>query len=219
MWVFVDVDGTLIDQDDNPRPYIPEFILGLKELECTIVIWSAGGNKYAEQKFNMICNRLYYGGNTNWDLRKLIRSYLSKHNHIDAALILKDDQFYVDDVQELLDSVQKQGHGTFKVPFYNDPSGVNEKDDRWLLKARDAVAMRILTLEDERLSEGSLLVVACNCDYSADGHRDPCPLFKLKVALGKAAEELVRPKETPDPKIAEENKERERLKDLSERFS
>ena len=202
MWVFVDVDGTLIDQDDNPRPYVPEFILGLKELGCTIVIWSAGGSRYAEQKFNMICNRLYYGGNTNWDLRGLIRSYLSKHNHRDAALILKDNQFYVDDVQELLDSVQEQGHGVFKVPFYNDPSGINEKDDQWLLKARDAVAMRILALAGKFTEDAAIIA-----DVFING--------PVVVSL---PEELVRPVESPDPKVAEENEERERLKDLSERF-
>lgn len=186
MWIFVDVDGTLIDQDDNPRPYIPEFILGLKELGCTIVIWSAGGSEYADRKFNMICNKLYYSGNTNWDLRKLIRSYLSKRNHQDAALILKDRQFYVDDVKELLDAVRQKGHGVFKVPFYNDPSGITEKDDRWLLGALEGVSRYLARFPTLEVVED---------------------------------EKLVRPKETPDPNIAEENEEREKLKDLSERFS
>ncbi|KKM19587.1 hypothetical protein LCGC14_1654190 [marine sediment metagenome] len=136
MWVFVDVDGTLIDIEDNPRPYIPEFILKLKELGCTIVIWSAGGALYAESKINAICNRLYYSENPNWDLRPHIRTYLGKRNHKDAALILKDYQFYVDDVQELLDAMDREGHGTFKVPFYTEALA---EDDRWLLKAAEAI--------------------------------------------------------------------------------
>lgn len=141
MWIFVDVDGTLIDIEDNPRPYIPEFILKLRELGCTIVIWSAGGEKYAESKFNMICNKLYWGQNPKWDLCPLIRTYLGKRNNEDAAFDLKDRQFYVDDVQELLDYMAQKGNGTFKVPFYSDPAIANlaDKDDRWLLKAADAI--------------------------------------------------------------------------------
>ena len=141
MWVFVDVDGTLIDIEDNPRPYIPEFILKLKELGCTIVIWSAGGDDYAESKFNAICNRLYWSENPNWNLQPHIRAYLWKKTLVDAALILKDCQFYVDDVQELLDAMAEQGHGTFHVPFYADPALVSiaDKDDRWLLKAAEAI--------------------------------------------------------------------------------
>ena len=96
----------------------------------------------------MICNKLYWNEDSNWDISKHIHAYLWKKDFKAAALILKDNQFYVDDVQELLDAMEKKGHGTFKVPFYNDPkeNSIAEKDDRWLLKAVNKIE-RVL---DER---------------------------------------------------------------------
>ena len=140
MWVFVDVDGTLIDIEDNPRPYIPEFILKLKKLGCKIIIWSAGGASYAEVKFNAICNKLYWSENSNWNLYPHIQAYLGKGIEEDALNLMKL-RFYVDDVQELLDYMAQKGHGTFKVPFYIDPTiaDLADKNDRWLLKAADAI--------------------------------------------------------------------------------
>ena len=194
MWVFVDVDGTLIDIEDNPRPYIPEFILKLKELGCTIVIWSAGGEKYAESKFNMICNKLYWGKNPNWDLYPHIRTYLGKRNHEDAAFDLKDFQFYVDDVQELLDYMVKKGHGTFKVPFYLDPTcaSIADKDDRWLLKAAEAIEKDL----NERCGGPS------GPEHGEDSETLP-----------------ERPKESPDRQTIEDNAKRNELNRLSSRFS
>jgi hydroxymethylpyrimidine pyrophosphatase-like HAD family hydrolase len=194
MWVFVDVDGTLIDIEDNPRPHIPEFILKLKELGCTIVIWSGGGADYAEQKFNAICNRLYWSKNPNWNLQPHIRTYLEKWNFEDAALILKDFQFYVDDVQSLLDNMAKKGHGTFKVPFYMDPAiaDLADKNDRWLLKAVEAI--------ERDLHE--------RCGGPSDPEHG-----EDSTALPE------RPKESPDRQIIEDNAKRDELIRLTSRFA
>ena len=194
MWVFVDVDGTLIDIEDNPRPHIPEFILKLKELGCVIVIWSAGGDDYAESKFNMICNKLYWAENLNWNLQPHIRTYLGKRNHTDAALILKDYQFYVDDVQELLDSVAAKGHGTFHLPFYMDPAlaDLADKDDHWLLKAAEAIERDL----NER----------CGGPSSPEHGEDSKTLPE-------------RPKETPDRQTIEDNAKRDELLRLSSRIA
>lgn len=144
MWVFVDVDGTLIDQNDNPRPYIVEFFSRIKDLGCTIVVWSAGGADYAETKLNMIANKLWYrspkdGKTQEIDIRLLVHMYLWKMDWCNWKI--QEKQFYVDDEASLLEAADDRGYGTFEVPYYQDPNEVSiaDKDDQWLLRAADAI--------------------------------------------------------------------------------
>jgi hydroxymethylpyrimidine pyrophosphatase-like HAD family hydrolase len=140
IWVFVDVDLTLVDKEDNPRPHFPQFIKRLHDLGCVIVIWSAGGDSYAESKFHMINNWYHYraGMPGAAHLRKYIHTFLGKRNWTDTGLILREPQFYIDDEMFLIDAMEEKGHGVFKIPAYEasvDPS----HQDRWLLYAADAV--------------------------------------------------------------------------------
>lgn len=49
-----DVDGTLIDQDGKPRYEIIEIYRMFESLGCHMIIWSGGGENYAQN----IANRL-----------------------------------------------------------------------------------------------------------------------------------------------------------------
>lgn len=48
-----DVDGTLIDQDDKPRKDIIQLV-HLLEPYCDILVWSGGGQQYAEMWGNRL---------------------------------------------------------------------------------------------------------------------------------------------------------------------
>ena len=43
-----DVDGTLIDYEDNPREDVLSLLRALQGLGCNIIVWSGGGQHYAE---------------------------------------------------------------------------------------------------------------------------------------------------------------------------
>lgn len=135
MWIFIDVDGTLVDIDDNPRPYIPDLIRGAAALSLNIVIWSAGGADYAKQKFLMSCRK--FGIN----LDPHIYGYMFKGDG--EKLILKDPAFYVDDVEALLIAQKRKNpknHG-FKVPFYSSAQFFNKPADKTLLNALEALRL------------------------------------------------------------------------------
>lgn len=129
--VYIDVDGTLVDHNDNVRPHIPELIDGLTELGCTIIIWSAGGEEYAESKWNMICNQIFK--ETDETYHKKVDTFMWKHkayNWKDALLI--GERCYIDDHQELIHSMAEKGHGGFLLTFYNKDTST---DDTELLEA------------------------------------------------------------------------------------
>lgn len=56
--IFIDVDGTLIDDNDRPRPFVmaAAWLLLARNIHG-IVVWSGGGSKYAEQW----ARRLFFG--------------------------------------------------------------------------------------------------------------------------------------------------------------
>src|SRR5687767_9449754 len=103
-WAFIDVDGTLIDQNDNPRPYVSDLVSRLYDLNLIVVIWSGGGSKYAESKFNMICRRI-----SNFEMLKKIREYRWKGDPIQWDHIRP--VFFVDDSESLLDYHIARGCG------------------------------------------------------------------------------------------------------------
>lgn len=130
-FVFIDVDGTLIDKDDNVRPYVVELIRGLKELNCSITIWSAGGGVYAANKWNMICNRILY--TTGEYLHEEVENFAWKLNWESNALV--GQHFYIDDMEAILEKAKEKGHHTFWVPFYD---AFLMKNDNALLLALEA---------------------------------------------------------------------------------
>lgn len=49
-WIYVDVDGTLIDYEDKPRYDVINFLRLLKKVgHVKMVCWSGGGYDYAER--------------------------------------------------------------------------------------------------------------------------------------------------------------------------
>lgn len=142
IWVFVDVDGTLVDKDDNPRPYVAEFFRRVKSLKnVRIAVWSAGlaGSRgaamgeYARQKIAHIDHI------QNTNVASLVDDYLWKG----TKLILTGPQFYVDDMPSLLDAKRTCGCGTFQVPFYEASLDLRQ-EDMWLLKASRAIEDYVL---------------------------------------------------------------------------
>ena len=127
-YVFLDVDGTLIDKDDNSRPYIPELIDGILNIGATIIIWSAGGDKYAESKWNMICNKIFKS--TGKLYHDKVVNFMWKKDWQETALV--GDRLYVDDQPELISAASDNNHTGFLVRFYEKSL---MQDDKELLEA------------------------------------------------------------------------------------
>jgi ribonucleotide monophosphatase NagD (HAD superfamily) len=135
VFVFIDVDGTLIDQNDNPRPHVIELLQRLYAAGYQIIIWSAGGAQYAECKINMVSTHLTYALNAQVNLDQYVFGYADKS---EPPVIQESPKFYIDDMEALVAHVQKSGHGAFVVPFY-DATLDSHKNDNWLLRALKAV--------------------------------------------------------------------------------
>lgn len=180
IYCFIDVDGTLIDYNDNPRPYVVEFFSRLRVLGCTVVVWSAGGVDYAERKLNMIANKFDWQGLT--DIRPLVHIYLGKDDWIATVKNIKGKQFYVDDEPGLLEAASDRGYGTFKVPFYD-----NSDSDDWLLRAlttieraMDEEVYRSSNLDDGDQSEDTQEGVVEGEGGSSDEASDSSARDRLK---------------------------------------
>lgn len=119
-WAFVDVDGTLIDKDDNPRPYIKELFEGLKKLNLILVVWSGGGREYAERQIVKL-------GQDYWDLVDEFKwkGTPVSWTHIRPVAFIDDSDFIEKEHTE-------DGSWVVKVPFYEASTMLN---DSWLLRA------------------------------------------------------------------------------------
>jgi len=138
MIVFVDVDGTLVDGRDIPRPYIYEFFSKLKELGCHVIVWSAGGQQYAENKISMIERKI------NMEVGMFIDGYLWKLDYWDQQF--DDKQFFIDDSSGIINRAERSGHKGFLILFYDSRGkkeylieDKNEWRDEWLLRAFEEV--------------------------------------------------------------------------------
>jgi hydroxymethylpyrimidine pyrophosphatase-like HAD family hydrolase len=49
MNIFVDVQGTLLTEDSDPRPHVREFFLKLSDMGHHVYLWSIAGDGYAAQ--------------------------------------------------------------------------------------------------------------------------------------------------------------------------
>ena len=119
-WAFVDVDGTLIDANDNPRPFIRELFYGLKHENLILVVWSGGGRVYAENQVRKLGEEIY----------NLVDEFRWKGtpvawNHIRPVFFIDDSEFIEEEHNVAKEAV-------FRVPFYNKDTAVN---DEWLLRA------------------------------------------------------------------------------------
>lgn len=129
MLVFVDVDLTLIDKDDVPRPHVPEFFEKLHNLGCRVIVWSAGGQSYAERKIEMLERKL------ELELKQYINEFVSKGFSVE-----QDGAFYIDDAEGLLSFQQTKGNPVYKMSPYE--SAIMFSDNE-LLKAAEAVAKHL----------------------------------------------------------------------------
>ena len=125
-FAFIDIDGTLIDKDDNHRPYIPELIDGLLDLGFHIVLWSAGGNKYAESKWNMICNKIAW--ETEKEHHSKVTDFMWKMDWQETALI--GEKLFIDDQWSLLEPMAEKGYATMLVSFYEESLMPNDTELR-----------------------------------------------------------------------------------------
>lgn len=128
-WAFVDVDGTIIDENDRPRPYIKELIETLYNLNLVVVIWSGGGDKYAEDKFNRACYKIGHP-----ELLNYVSQYLWKANKIEWSHIRP--VFFVDDSEYIAKEHEGEGFLVFRLPFYHETT--MGATDKWLLGAANA---------------------------------------------------------------------------------
>ena len=119
-WAFVDVDGTLIDCNDNPRPFIKELFMVIKELNLILVVWSGGGREYAEQQTIKL-------GQSYWNLVDEFRwkDTPVSWNHIRPV-------WFVDDSLFIKQEHSTDGEKVFLVPFYNS---ITASHDVWLVRA------------------------------------------------------------------------------------
>lgn len=122
-WVFVDVDGTLIDKDDNPRPFIRELFEGLKKLNLILVVWSGGGKEYAEEQVNKLDTKIY----------NLVDEFRWKGTPVIWTHIRP--VFFIDDSEFIEKEHTGDGSAVIRVPFY-EPNIVPV--DPWLLRALHA---------------------------------------------------------------------------------
>lgn len=75
MIIAFDVDGTLIDFEDNPRSEIVALAASLLETEHVVIVWSGGGQAYAET----VASRL------GLENAVCMSKYEGKQGHVDIA--------------------------------------------------------------------------------------------------------------------------------------
>lgn len=112
MIVYLDVDGTLIDEFDNLRPFVIPFIQQTKNLGYYLVVWSGGGSDYARRHINRLGPHLV----------GLVDQYGSKIGSSGARPKVVSDHtklFFVDDSEHFVDRMRKKGHGAYRVATYD----------------------------------------------------------------------------------------------------
>ncbi len=112
MNVFFDVLGTLLTEEEVPRPRAREAFLVLKEKGHDLYLWSSGGAGYAAEAAELL------------GVPDLVEGYFDKRQEPDGPV-----DFAVDD-----DASVVEAHGGYRAkPFEGDPN------DEELLRAAEAV--------------------------------------------------------------------------------
>lgn len=115
--IYLDVDGTLIDKDDNLRPHVVELITSLHDRGFGIYIWSGGGLHYAADHarriFKLCDNPDIHINVIEKDLSK-VRSK-SKYN------------FVIDDMQDIVDNFRDMFDANgYRVAVYDAALSMND---------------------------------------------------------------------------------------------
>jgi hypothetical protein len=104
--LFIDVDGTLVSKDDEPRPFLDQFF---KEMDgiFDVIVWSAGGKDYAKMKTR----------NTRLDIQRYVSRYDSKYNFV-VKYRPRPGDVCIDDDPNVVEVFDSHGAKGYKVPFY-----------------------------------------------------------------------------------------------------
>jgi hypothetical protein len=116
--LFIDVDGTLIDKDDHPRPFLDHFFRKVSK-DYDVIVWSAGGSWYAEGKIKRL------------GLEDFVSRFDCKFDMIKKYGIGPGDTC-IDDEQNVVDTFLKRGARGYKVPYFESnlaPSADNVKNE------------------------------------------------------------------------------------------
>ena len=105
--LYLDLDGTLIDKDENIRPFVKELFETAQAKGFSIFVWSAGGVNYAKLQLERIYLKL--------DLRVPVLIVPKDFSHIKQ----KDwRSICVDDMEPVCISFREWGGRGYKVPYY-----------------------------------------------------------------------------------------------------
>lgn len=116
MNICFDVDGTLIDYDDNPREDIIQLLVEFADANFRITVWSGGGRDYAKQVVKDL------------GLEHLVDQYLTKTDFPPL-----DTAFTVDDLPDV----------NFGVPnLYVGPKRWDEETWDQVIEQRERVMKR-----------------------------------------------------------------------------
>jgi len=110
--LFCDVDGTLIDQHDNPRPNLPNIFERLSKHFDKIYIWSGGGQDYAQMQMR----RLGIGEYVSCCHTKMSFSKFK----------IQTGDICIDDELEVPKSFMRLGATGYCVPYYTVGMAKNE---------------------------------------------------------------------------------------------
>ena len=134
--VLCDVDGTLIDEKDNFRPFAAELLTLLNnKQDINLYVWSAGGLAYARIKAERI---LYNSHFTGVRPPVVVPKGMKTIENVDLSCC-----YFIDDAVEMIaDKLKKGAHG-YHVPYYAGPAAA-PLDDVLYQVYRD-----ILTFEEE----------------------------------------------------------------------
>lgn len=137
--ILVDVDGTLIDADGNPRPFIRTFFDRVQQEhpDWRVYVWSAGGVPYAQSRINQLERKLH--GSLH------IAKVLAKGLGFPRSVLA----FFIDDHEGLITEAEYHGWGTYLVPFYE-----GDRSDDHLLRAYTALEDYARRAHSDSLSKG-----------------------------------------------------------------
>ena len=135
-WVFLDVDGTLRhfpDAEDREtvlaakaRPGLQAFMERLHELGVGIVVWSAGGEEWANDAVDVL------------GIRRWVSGVHEKEREVQSAY--PGPQFFIDDWPEWLDGVIESHHPRCIVESWRQDSPDAELDCELDRAAREVAA-------------------------------------------------------------------------------
>jgi FMN phosphatase YigB (HAD superfamily) len=107
-WVFIDIDGTILDIEDNVRLHTCDLFQRIVDLKGTIIVWSEGGENYAKYAVRQL----------PYDAQQYIWLTTGKNSGKDQALL--GPKVFIDDSKAFIDKqIEKnpESNKGFKVPF------------------------------------------------------------------------------------------------------